>query len=66
LEGKVERFNDTINIQREQKAAGQRKFDDLSEEFDNEGTRQRRLVEEEAKLKAEATVFLGNLFLYLQ
>jgi len=48
-------------MQKEQKTTGQRKLDDLSEELDNEGTKQRRLVEEEAKLKAEAAVSLQYL-----
>jgi len=49
-------------MQKEKKTTGQRKLDDLSEELDNEGTKQRRLVEEEAKLKAEAAVSLQSFF----
>ena len=56
LEIRVERFNETIGAQKEQKASEQRKREDLNEELENEGLKQRKFVEEEARLKAEAAV----------
>ena len=59
LEVRVERFNETIGTQKEQKASEQRKLEDLNEELENEGHKQRKFVEGEARLKAEAAVHIN-------
>ncbi|KAF9533117.1 AAA domain-containing protein [Crepidotus variabilis] len=54
LENRVERFHETISKQKDQKGTEQQKLDDLSEELEEETHKQRKLVEDEARLKAEA------------
>lgn len=58
MENRVERFNETIGTQKEKKATEQRKLEDLSEELEVGVERQKKLVEEQARLNAEAAVII--------
>lgn len=45
-------------MQKERKATEQRRLEDLTEDLEVVGERQKKLVEEQARLKAEAAVYL--------
>jgi hypothetical protein len=69
LENRVERFNETIGTQKENKATEQRKLEDLSEELEVGVERQKKLVEEQARLNAEAAVIIVRIsqpYTYIQ
>ncbi len=69
MENRVERFNETIGTQKEKKATEQRKLEDLSEELEVGVERQKKLVEEQARLNAEAAVIIVRIshpYTYIQ
>jgi DNA repair protein RAD50 len=59
LESRSEQFEDSINIQKENKRLEERKLEDTEEELNSQIAQQRSLIVQKGRLLAEAEVSLS-------